>query len=436
MPTSILSLTSGLVRLRKVAITITFAIMVSGSIANAQTYTILHAFSQVDGALPWAGVTLDAAGNLYGTTAYGGANNDSCVTPVGRGCGTIFKLTHKGSSWTLAQLYNFKGNGDSAYPASGLVFGPDGALYGTTQGGDPNTDTCSQNGCGSVFRLQPQASFCGAVNCRWIKTVLHSFSGGADGSIPGTGNIIFDATGNIYGTTAAGGAFGAGTVYQLTRSGQSWTESVLYNFTGQEDGGSPIGGVMFDHSGNLVGTTAYGGTANFGTIFRLTRAGNSWTETILHSFQDLEFGQTVDGAYPQAGLTIDAAGNLFGTTAYGPGSDNLGTIFVYAARTGFATLTEFPYQFGVQAPGPVAAMTFDSAGNLWGTQYCAASTSGAVFQETLQAPFYPANILHLFLGEDGNNPAGSVVLDASGNAYGTTISGGAHLSGVVWEITH
>jgi uncharacterized repeat protein (TIGR03803 family) len=410
---------------------VALAVLLTTHVSSAQTYNVLHEFSGSDGMEPYAGVTLDAAGALYGTTAFGGASNPDCITTYGNGCGTIYKMVHRSSGWVFSQLYQFGGANDSAYPMAALAFGPDGALYGTTQGGAPNTTTCSQNGCGTVFRLQPQPSVCNTTRCSWKKTILYTFTGGVDGSLPGTGNLVFDSAGNIYGTTQAGGAYGAGTVFKLTRSGQGYVQSVLYSFSGHIDGGTPVGGVVFDSLGNIYGTTEFGGTRSFGTLFKLIPSGSGWSERILHSFTNTDF---YDGAYPMAAPTLDGAGNVYGTTAYGPGSDNLGTVFVYTVGGEYTFMTEFPYLGGVQAPGPVAALTLSPSGNLYGTQYCSQVTAGSIFSISPQPPFFFVNELVWLNGDDGNNPAGGVALDASGNAYGTTISGGQYM-GVVWEIT-
>ena len=212
---------------------------VTSQVAQAQTYAVLHSFSGgADGAAPMSGLTPDAAGNFYGTAQYGG-------DPGCGGCGTVFKLARKNGAW----------------PAARVVIGPDGALYGTTTGG--NGSSCSNNGCGTVFRLTPQATFCPTVSCPWVETVLYRFAGAPDGQIPGPGDLVFDQAGNIYGATRAGGTGGWGTVYKLTHSNGTWAESVLYNFTGQSDGAEP-NGVIFKNDGSLYGTAEQGGVVFLG----------------------------------------------------------------------------------------------------------------------------------------------------------------------------
>ena len=227
----------------------TFAILPA---AEAQTYTILHSFSYgPDGGYPQAGLTMDAAGNLYGTAGVGGLPND-CPS---EGCGTVFRMTYKNSSWQFTTLYSFQGS-DGEAPTARVVFGSGGALYGTTLGGGLSNCDGDVPGCGVVFRLQPPAGFCRSILCPWTETFLYRFQGGATGGIP-EGDITFDPAGNIYGTLLSGGStgpycgsFGCGVVYELSQGGGG-TESVLYTFRGGIDGLHPNGGVIRDAAGNV-----------------------------------------------------------------------------------------------------------------------------------------------------------------------------------------
>ncbi len=253
---------------------------------------------------------IDAAGNLYGTTEYGG--DYSCGGP---GCGTVFELMPtEGGGWTEKKLHNFGNGTDGVFPLADLNLDVAGNLYGTTYGGG---GLCSY-GCGTVFELTPNG------NGNWTEKVLHSFNdNGTDGDLPYAG-LIFDAAGNLYGTTVAGGSSYAGTVFELTPHGNgNWTEKVLHSFSNVgTDGASPFAGLIFDAAGNLYGTTTYGGN-HPGTVFELTpTGGGDWTEKVLHSFSNVG----TDGAYPYGGLIFDAAGNLYGTTYLG-GTYNYGTVF-------------------------------------------------------------------------------------------------------------
>ncbi len=262
--------------------------------AQAQTFNVIHNFTAgPDGAMPGDGLIMDTAGNLYGTTYYGGIGGED---------GVVFKLSKQGSGWILTATYEFQGGTDGTNPMAGVVFGPDSSLYGTTErGGDPN---CS---CGTVFKLSRPSQ---TTTDGWTETVLYRFLGGSDGSQPELGNLIFDQSGNIYGTTSGGGPHNAGTVFKLTYSSGGWTESILYSFAGGSDGANPWSGVTFDQAGNLYGTTESGGNYyGYGTVFELMPSGSGWTKKTLYSFQSRN-----DGAYPYAGVSFDRSGNLYGTT--------------------------------------------------------------------------------------------------------------------------
>jgi uncharacterized repeat protein (TIGR03803 family) len=270
---------------------------------------------------------------------------------------------------------------------------------------------------------------------------LHDFGSGTDGQGPGLGDLIWDQQGNIYGTTAGGGTTGEGTVYEMTPSGNGYTESVLYNFSGP-DGEGPWDGLVFDNKGNLFGTTIYGGlynncnadNINCGTVFELTYVvGVGWTEHVLYDFQDAS-----DGAYPVGGLIFDSAGNLYGTTTTG-GSGGGGTVFELSP-SGNTWTFKLLYSFSGQ--GPWAALTLDGAGNLYGTAYAAGIyNNGSVFKLSNTQNGLVYTSLHDFTGgTDGGNPSGNVSIDTDGTFYGTTLAGGdlnrceGYGCGVVWMI--
>ncbi len=408
------------------AIAIVFALTMVIPSAQAQTYTVLYNFTNGPGGEgPVAGVTLDRGGNLYGTASFGGSGSR----------GTVYKLAPKGSGWIFTPLYGFSGADDGLEPQARVVFGPNGTLYGTTTFGGK-----AEAGAGTVFNLKPSARACTTALCPWTETVLYSFTGGDDGRYPEYGDLVFDQAGNLYGTTVAGGSHGAGVVYELTPSGGGWTESVLYNFAGgTNDGGVPYSGVIFDKAGNLYGTTTVGGVGhNLGTVYQLTPSGSGWTEKILYSFQGGN-----DGYDPYGGLIFDSSGNLYGTTSIGgqPGSD--GTVFMLAPSNGnwnFTLLWSLTgiYNYG----GPYSSLTMDAAGNLYGTTYTdGLYNHGSVFKLTPSGGGWTYTDLHDFCSEggsgctDGDYPIGGVALDASGNLYGTAYGAGKYGGGVVWEIT-
>jgi uncharacterized repeat protein (TIGR03803 family) len=258
--------------------------------------TVLYSFSGgTDGAEPYAGVVMDAAGNLYGSTDFGG--NLNCNEWEGFGCGTVFKL-NKADDETV--LYSFGGAPDGAKPYAGVVMGAAGNLYSTTFNGG-NVTCANTSGCGTVFMLDITGK----------EKVLYNFSGAPDGANPEAG-VVMDAAGNLYGTTFFGGASGDGTVFKLDTAGK---ETVLYSFSGTPDGANPVGGLVMDVAGNLYSTTFNGGNvtctnaSGCGTVFKLDTTGN---ETLLYMFSG-----GADGAYPTGGLVMDAAGNLYGTTFEG-----------------------------------------------------------------------------------------------------------------------
>ena len=397
--------------------------------AQAQSFSVIHTFSGgPDGAVPEAGLTIDGAGNLYGTTEFGGSQ------VCGGGCGTVFKLSYRGGGWVLTTIYGFIGYLDSGYPVGRVVFGPDGALYGTTSGGE----YCDL-ACGTVFRLAPPATPCRSITCPWTKTILYRFQNSPDGATP-EGDLVFDAAGNLYGTTMAGGAHGLGTVYKLTHSNGNWTQSVLYSFAGLPDGASPVSGVVFDNAGNLYGTTPIGGNTNpprdtsgLGVIFKLTPSGSGWTESVLHAFTS----ESSSGQGPYGGLTFDSAGNFYGATLAGGGGfcldggyEGCGTVYQGAGNT----IYTFTVQFGQGSGGPLGPMTLDAQGNLYGASSAmGADYYGNVFE--LTAGQYAYTSLYSFTGgSDGRTPVGNVVFDRNGNLYGVTSRGGTQY-GVVWEIT-
>jgi uncharacterized repeat protein (TIGR03803 family) len=380
--------------------------------AQAQTFKVIHDFSgEADGAQP-GGLMIDASGNMYGTTLGGGTG----------GCGTVFRLKYSGSGWVLTPLYRFAGGSDGANPWGSVAIAADGSLYGTTRAGGQGN--CSGGGCGTIFHLiPPNVAFKSGRN-PWNETVLYRFTGGNDGAYP-QGDLTLDHSGNIYGTATNGGrGDGYGVVYELSPSGGRWIETVLYSPQTRIEGIYPLGGVIFDGSGNLYGEAEAGGPDDVGTVYELSPSGSGWTAQILHGFGYF------DGAVPEGGLIIDSSGNLYGTT----GSTQSVTFELKPATGGwiFNLLSHF-YGDG----GPAGKMVMDTAGNLYGTtSYDGGYGEGAVFKLTPLDGGWTYTSLHDFTcGSDGCLPSSDVVFDAAGNLYGTAIFGGAYAQGVVWEIT-
>jgi uncharacterized repeat protein (TIGR03803 family) len=262
--------------------------------------SVVYSFSaQRDGEEPRGGLTCDAAGALYGTTYIGGIY----------GGGTVFKLTEMTSLsttgiWSETMLHSFGNTNDGMNPQGTVVLDKQGNVYGTTTGGG--------YGQGTVFELTRSES-------GWGETIIYNFLGGSDGSFPYAG-VVFDTAGNLYGTTYVGGSYGEGTVYQLTLSNSQWTEAVLYAFDAPNGGGYPYrGSLTVDGSGSLYGTTSAGDYA--GTVFDLSPSNGGWTESVLYTFSNEE-----DGGTPYDGVILDTAGNLYGTTV-GGGKCNEGVVF-------------------------------------------------------------------------------------------------------------
>ncbi|HEX8818107.1 MAG TPA: choice-of-anchor tandem repeat GloVer-containing protein [Terriglobales bacterium] len=335
---------------------------------------------------------------------------------------------------TVTVLHEFKGTNDGAYPTSGLNADAAGNLYGATQ-------EAGSGNAGTIYRFIPDG------NGGWMFEVIYAFTGGADGGSP-LGTLVFDAQGNGYGTAASGGANGLGVVYKLTppKSGKTWTETVLYSFKGDTDGQLPFGEVVFDAAGNLYGTTSRGGMghvgcfqAGCGTIYELTpRKNGTWGEAVLHRFSDA-FGQ---GAEPRDGLVFDAAGNLYGTTNSGGNndacntfnSDGCGEVFelvhVGGGQWQLVTIRDFNDTDG---GNPRAGVTLDGKGNLYGVTTIGGNLGGGTLFSFSQQNGKWVNGKGINFPHE-SQPSGRLALDQSGMIYGTTYEGGAHVAGSVFQL--
>jgi uncharacterized repeat protein (TIGR03803 family) len=329
-----------------------------------------------------------------------------------------------GSGPSEKVLYSFSGGSDGANPVGGLVADKAGNLYGTTSEGGSSNCTA---GCGIVFELIPPATLGG----QWIETVLYRFTGGSDGAAPQS-NLIFDATGNLYGTTGGGGnASNGGTVFELTppsTQGGAWTETVLYRFAGGTDGKIPVAGLVFDAAGNLYATTLFGGATNAGTVFQLMPPaieGGAWTETVLHTF-----GHGNDGLDPQAGLIVDNRGALYGTTI-------TGTVFKLTPPA-WAEKVLFTFTGGGNN-GSWPCSLIARQGSLYGLSRLGGSqaNTGTAFQlSPASGGAWTETTLYSFTGgNDGGEPCGTLVSDQAGNFYGTTSGNGQNIPGTVFKLT-
>ena len=291
-----------------------------------------------DGQNPYAGVIADRAGNLYGTTVYGGSS----------GNGIVYRLDTKGHETIL---HDFSGATDGKYPDAGLVMDSAGNLYGAAQQGGDTTD-CQGFGCGTIYKIASDGAF----------SVVYTFTGSADGAAP-TATLIRDASGNLYGTATSGGieggycSAGCGGVFKVDTAGR---ETVLHSFAGPpNDGSGPTAPLALDSAGNLYGTTTFGGTGNVGTAFKVDTNG---TETVVFNFQEWP---NPGGQYPHAGLLLDRQGNLYGATSTG-GKHALGALFEISVN---GKLTPLHYFAGDPTDGgePDGTLITDGQGNGYGT---------------------------------------------------------------------
>lgn len=389
---------------------------------KGQTFTYLFSFSETNGKgfFPSAGLVFDRADNLYGTTPDGGTF----------GCGTVFKVSSAATGRVLTVLRNFSQYRDGCLPTSNLTFDALGNLYGTTLGG-------GAFGYGNVFELIP------GPHGGWNETVLYSFPDGCRTcGYWQAGALIFDLTGNLYGTTRYGGANNFGTVFELSPVGDgTWTEQTIYSFSGGVDGAAPYNGLVFDQSGNLLGTTVSGGVYMGGTAFELTLlTSGDWQKTTIY-----DFGQ-LDGL--PGSLSVDASGNLYGTAVTG-GVFQQGTAFelIKVADGTWAHKILHSFQSlsvgdgNTPSPGP---LLFDKGKNLWGTTFYGGLTTAA-------CPYGCGTIFCLAPNSDGTwsevhfNPdagplggfifSGGLVFDQHDNLYGTSSGGGTNGVGSVFEFT-
>ena len=407
-----------------------------------------------DGAHPIGALVADSAGNLYGTTTAGGNNsvngtNVGTVDIVGpppppTGVGIVFELSPPAagsSTWTETILYTLQGGTTGAYPVAGsLAIDAKGNLYGTTEFGG------YKNG-GMVFELVKHKKK-GVTT--WTETKLTEFNGNLKLTLPNAPNgaVVFGPDGALYGTTSAGGAHNQGVVYRLALP---HTLSVIYNFgANSTDGTTPYGSVVFDKAGNLYTPTTAGGNTGNGTVVELSppaAAGAGWTETVLHSF-DINF----DGGAPRMGLTIDANGNLYGTTEQMANNAATGQGAVYeisppaAGRTKWTetVLYIFP-QNGTEGASPgFSTVTIDKSGNLYGTTERGGAYSGERVGGTLwrlspsttgRGSWTQTTLNDFTAAPDPAAPQSGVIFTSNGDLVGTTIYGGADNIGTVYSYT-
>ncbi len=390
-------------------------VLAPGAWARSKFRTLHNFTGGTDGSQPHAGLIFDQAGNLYGTAVGGGTY----------GGGVVFMLApNADGSWTESVLYRFSDES----PDAGLIFDQVGNLYGTTSG-DFHDCYYYDRFCGGVFELAPNS------DGSWTMKELYRFNPFYGGFNPSAG-VVFDAAGNLYGTTSY---YGYGLVFKLAPNQDgSWTEMVLHQFAGGKDGASPVGGLIFDKAGSLYGTTSGGGSWN-GTVFELTpNEDGSWTEKVLNVFT----GKA--GSKSQAGLIFDRAGNLYGTTRQGGGhsqacQDGCGVAFKLTPNADGSWTETVLHKFTGAKNGayPLDSLIFDQAGNLYGTTLGGgAGGYGVVFKLAPNSNGgWNETVLHSFVDHPGANPYAGLIIDTAGNLYGTTAGDGTTTFGSVFEIT-
>ena len=373
--------------------------------------TVLYSFDgYTDGGDPAADLVADSSGDIFGTTVVGGQY----------ACGTVFKLAPaKKQPWNESVLYSFDCYGHGKNPYGGVAFDARGNLDGTTVSG--GAGSCGSSGCGIVFQLAASG-----------ETVLHDFTAGADGFGPG-GGVAIDKDGNLYGTTPDGGLYSAGVVYSVSHGRKGSRETVIHSFTGGTDGSvGSLGRLLVDASGNLYGVAEEGG-AGYGTVFKLSHHKRHWQLTTLYAFEG-----TPDAASPYGGLIADSSGDLFGTTYYG-GNANAGTVFELARNgSNYRERVLYGFKGGVDGSNPTGTLVFGASGDLYGTTSngggsCGSYGCGVVF--ALDPRSKKERLLHSFSGgNDGQHPYYGLLLGKKGVLYGTTAAGGRSGQGVVFEV--
>jgi uncharacterized repeat protein (TIGR03803 family) len=412
---------------------VVFTVICAASLWS-QTYHVIFNFdSAIVGSNPYAPLTFDNRGNLYGT-AFVWHNQDpnNCTS----GCGTVFRLSPNGSGgWNGTVLHVFAGSeyGEGGSPNAPVIFDRLGNLYGSSN----CSFECAGLSGGSIFKLTP------VPQGPWTESILYRYGFfGICEPLVGFANcsIAFDSNGQLYGSTVGGDSCpnpDGGGVFLLRPAPIShWLQSNLYCFMGGTDGQFPQGLLAFDASNNVYGTTSHGGSANLGTTYQLrpNHGSQGWTRTILHSFQ----GGDTDGSTPMSAVVVDASGNVYGTTTQG-GPSGQGTVYMLTPHSD-GTWTEavlYAFRGGNDAAFPTSALTFDASGNLYGTAVEGGThRQGAIFKlMPAGGGHWTENVVYNFTGgQDGAFPYGGVIIDASGTLYGTASIGGPTDDGVAFTL--
>src|SRR6266496_1394162 len=399
-------------RIRAVAATAVFAI--SLATATAATTNVIFSFEEDEGEYADTDLETDSAGNIYGTTVLGGEF----------GGGTVFQLSPTANGWVHSVLYSFTGGADGGEPYKGVTLDREGNLYGTAVTG--GSGSC-EGGCGVAYKLTNSGG-------TWTQTVIHAPTGGDDGSGPGA-RLTVDRSGNVYGMAPTGGAYSLGTIYKIHQAQNgAWSLKVIHAFTGGADGATGSAGRMILRHGHLYGAATAGGTYGSGVVFELAKTGvGEWDFRALYSFQ----GQP-DGSFPYGALLFDASGNIYGTTYYG-GTNGIGAVYKLSPRPvgEWEENVIYSFQGGSDGNSPISNLVFDTVGNLYGTTSEGGLGSGAIFKlSPIGVRQWIETIVHPFQGApDGGFAYNGMVVDRFGNFYGATVHGGKNDDGCVYKFT-
>ncbi len=390
------------------------AFLFGGTSKGATTEVIYSFLGDDDGEYTDTDVERDAAGNLYGTSVLGGDF----------GGGTVWQLSPVGGGWVHTVLYSFTGSADGGEPYKGVSLDGAGNLYGTAVTG--GSGSC-EGGCGVTYKLTRSGD-------TWTHSVIHAFTGGADGSGPGS-RVVVDKRGNVYGMTPTGGANGLGTIYVLRpRSSGGYAFRVIHTFTGGADGSSGSAGRLILRGGRIFGAATTGGANGTGTVFQLTPTQNGeWDFTTLYSFK-----AAPDGVFPYGALLFDSANNIYGTTYYG-GTNGLGTVYKLSPTTAgeWDETVLYSFQTGSDGNSSISNLVADASGNLYGTTSEGGLGSGTIFKLT-PGPngTWTESVVHRFANSpDGAFPYAGMVNGGGGSFFGATVHGGDEGDGAIYKFT-
>src|SRR5215216_5698064 len=378
------------------------------------TVNVIYSFAgDEDGEYADTDLEADRAGNIYGTTVLGGDF----------GGGTVFQLSPTATGWVHTVLYGFTGGVDGGEPYKGVTLDRAGNLYGTAVTG--GSGSC-EGGCGVAYKLTK----CGGT---WTQTVIHAFTGGDDGSGPGA-RVTVDRSGNVYGMTPTGGANGLGTIYKVHPHRGTWIFQVIHTFTGGSDGSSGSAGRMILSHGRLYGAATTGGNYGSGVVFELTPTSvGEWNFRTLYSFH----GQP-DGSFPYGALLRAASGGFYGTTYYG-GQNGIGAVYELSPRLvgEWDERVIYSFQDGSDGNSPISNLVVGSGGILFGTTSEGGSGSGTMFKlAPAGGGMWNESVVHPFAGApDGAFPYNGMVAGPAGHFYGATVHGGDDDEGSIYEFT-